>query len=849
MSGSRSLKTILFTDVVASTRRAAELGDRLWSETLAEYRSLLRREIERFGGSEANLSGDGILATFERPAAALRCAWSIHELVRDLGLEVRSGLHAGEVEGSGQELSGIAVHTAVRIADAAEPGEIAASATVRELVAGTGFGFADRGTRTLEGVPDEKSLFALEKLPPGSTSLRTTRWVPELSVRQAKIGAAAIGVLVLLAVGAFIATRGGSDLLSPGPAQAGISPAVAVLPFDVSGPELEDWREGMVTLLSTGLDGAGELRAIDNRTVLAQWDQRVGADTRADRSKALEVARATGARYALLGSAVAVGSELRLVADLYSVEDGRPLGSAQVEGSPDSVLALADRLARESLGVLLEEGEGELPRVDLAALTTRSLPALKAYLAGESAYRVGRIEAATAAFEEAVEADSTFALAWNRLASARGWRLLELGFEPIQEARERAIAHSHRLPERERILVEAEWDMNRGIPSGVEQVREATRRFPDDAEAWYLLGEFYYHHMASLATLDDAEDAFLEAVELDPAFAPYRFHLTEFAFSSPPDSALAAERSADLLRRSPDTRRARSTRLALGLAFGDSVRRAAFLDSLPKLDSEDLGLLTQYLFHPRFSGVQERVLAEIEEKGGTRPLTWTTTLLKRGRLSEALDHVDDPGGPPWFPACLLLGLHSIGVPVPEDVLEEHLALRAADSLPGPRTSCGAVYDWDRGRPDELERAVRIFRSGAEEAYAEGDTLAARRGEAIAGALRAYARWQQGDPAAAVPAFEEALRWMDWEMPLFWLGQIHLERGEPAKAVPYFQALELDPAWRYHLGVAWEEAGEFEKANESYAFVVTHWADADPALRPFVERARQGMIRTGGLRRE
>ncbi|MDX1623268.1 MAG: tetratricopeptide repeat protein [Gemmatimonadota bacterium] len=846
MKSVRSLQTVLFTDVVGSTRHAVELGDRRWREVLADYHEMLNGEIARFGGREENLSGDGVLATFESPGAALRCAWSIHRRIRELDLEVRSGLHAGEVEGRGRELSGIVVHTAVRIADAAEPGEILASSTVCELVAGTGFGFEERGSHALHGVPGERPLFAVVELPGDPVAERTDRRLPYPTARQTKIGGT-IAALALLVAFVLLARRSLFDEPGSGPAGDAASRAIAVLPFDVSGPELEDWREGMVTLLSTGLDGAGELRAIDNRTVLAQWDQRVDADARADRSTALEVARATGARYALLGSAVAVGPELRLVSNLYAVEDGSSLGSVQVEGSPDSVLALADELARGTLEALAREGAGELPRVDLASLTTRSLPALKAFLTGESAYRVGRLEEATEGFEEAVEIDTTFAMAWNRLASAYGW---QTQIQAMRETRERALRHVDRLPERERILVFAEWAMVENVPSAVESAREATRRFPDDAEAWYLLGEFYYHNSATLATMDEAEAAFLRAVELDPTFVPYRYHNLDLAFKSPPDSALAARRVAEIQRESVDSRWVRASEVAFGLAFGDSTRRASVSESLPSLDSSVLGNVPFFLTHPRFVSLRERVLLELERRGISRSVSWVLLNLDRGRLEEALDHIEGTAGSSQgFWGCFLYSLRATGVPVAEDVLEDHLAPGSADSLSGRQTACRALYAYDRGRRVELDRAATSLRRRAERVHVEGDTLQARRFGALAGVLQGYDQWKRGDPAGAVPAFEEATRWMNWRLPLFWLGQIHLETGEPDRAVPYFRIRGLDPVWHYHLGVAYERSGEHTKAHDAYSFLVTHWDEPDPVLQPMVERAREGMNRTGSLRRE
>jgi class 3 adenylate cyclase len=156
----RILATILFTDIVGSTDRAAVLGDQRWRDLLESFYTVVRRELPRFRGVEAGTSGDGVLATFDGPARGIRCASRIADNVRELGLEVRTGLHTGECELIDQSVGGIAVHTAARVANLAQPGEILVSHTVKDLVAGSGIRFESRGTQKLRGVPGEWPLFA-----------------------------------------------------------------------------------------------------------------------------------------------------------------------------------------------------------------------------------------------------------------------------------------------------------------------------------------------------------------------------------------------------------------------------------------------------------------------------------------------------------------------------------------------------------------------------------------------------------------------------------------------------------------------------------------------------------------
>lgn len=160
----RVLATVLFVDIVGSTERAAELGDRRWRDVLEHYWQAVQATVGSFRGRQVDAAGDGILASFDGPARAIRCAEQIRSDVRRLQLEVRAGLHTGEVELMGDDIGGIAVHIGARVASQARPGEILVSSTVKDLVAGSGISFEDRGSHKLKGVPDEWHLFAVRSV-------------------------------------------------------------------------------------------------------------------------------------------------------------------------------------------------------------------------------------------------------------------------------------------------------------------------------------------------------------------------------------------------------------------------------------------------------------------------------------------------------------------------------------------------------------------------------------------------------------------------------------------------------------------------------------------------------------
>jgi class 3 adenylate cyclase len=157
----RVLATVLFTDIVDSTRRAADIGDRDWHALLDAHDAVVRSQLSRFRGREVNTSGDGFLAMFDGPQRAIRCAMAIRDAVQALGIEVRAGLHTGECEVRGDDIGGIAVHIGARVSALAAANDVLVSSTLRDLVIGSGIEFEDRGAHELKGVPGEWRLFAV----------------------------------------------------------------------------------------------------------------------------------------------------------------------------------------------------------------------------------------------------------------------------------------------------------------------------------------------------------------------------------------------------------------------------------------------------------------------------------------------------------------------------------------------------------------------------------------------------------------------------------------------------------------------------------------------------------------
>jgi class 3 adenylate cyclase len=157
----RVLASVLFTDIVASTERASALGDAAWRALLDRHDDAVRRQLDRFHGREVKTTGDGFMATFDGPAKAVSCACAIRDAAHQLGIEVRGGVHTGEIEIRGDDIAGMGVHIAARVAALAEPSSVWVSRTVTDLVIGSGIAFAERGDHTLKGVPGSWALYAV----------------------------------------------------------------------------------------------------------------------------------------------------------------------------------------------------------------------------------------------------------------------------------------------------------------------------------------------------------------------------------------------------------------------------------------------------------------------------------------------------------------------------------------------------------------------------------------------------------------------------------------------------------------------------------------------------------------
>lgn len=647
---------------------------------------------------------------------------------------------------------------------------------------------------------------------------------------------------------------------------ADTGPVIAVLPFRVVGPDASLWREGLVDLLYNDLDGVAGLRAIDPRTIVSRWRAEIGeGEESSDPEQLLQIARDVGATYALLGSMVGSASVVRITAEVNDLRDGS-LQRAQVEGSPDSVLALVDRLGLEILRTGLLPRSETLPDLDLSRITTSSLPALRSYLEGERKYRRSRFREAIGDYTRAVEADSTFAVAYYRISQAYGW------VEPFSprsvEYSSRAEELAHRLPERVQLLLRGRTGLEGFRTWGIDPLEEFTARYPDDVEGWFMLGDVYYHvGDRALYPRERALRAFARALELDPGFGPAYIHLIDDALLRQ-DSAGARELMARHRAIDPDSPHARGLALVYALVWGDRDSRARAYAALDTASADVLVAAisrfhwTGNLYWQQAIAVSNALLAERNPAAAQRfgAMGLVRAYLGQGQVRRARESLagtaamlgSDPQGVYAAQLDLLWFLSGAG---DLEVARRADAVLAAEPSPSGRFYRGAFAAYGE-RWEDAQAEVEALESGARERAAQGDSLAASDTRALAEALRGYVALRREEYAAARQHMEGALPalgdLMVHSLLRFELGRLLLEQGELEGAKRYFESLQFYNQFEgsvihttpseYYLGVIHEALGEMERAKLHYARVVRWWENADHEFRLVWLRGREALER-------
>lgn len=724
------------------------------------------------------------------------------------------------------------------------------------------------------------SITALLQKRTGLSGLPGGRW----SARVFTWGNVMVGGVVAFAVWGVVSA--GLLLLHSDPKPTpGHDPArtLAVLPFTFQGnTDYAYLGEGLVDLLSTKLDGAGELRAVDPRAILSLpgADASVVLGPRQGRHLAEEF----GAGLFILGNIVQVGHRLTISAALYDLASGQdPLAEASETGPTDDVFESVDRLAAQLLSGLATGPAARVQRV--ATVSTASLPALRAYLEGERAYRMGRYRDAVSAFQEAVRIDETYAVAYYRLSVVAEFSTLS---DLAQESAELAFRNADRLSERDRRLLEAFLAWRQGAHAEAERLyRGLVRSYPDEVEAWFELGEVLAHgNPLHGRPFTEAWEPFSTALRLDPRNTAAMYHLARIAS--------VTERWEEL-----DSLAARHNRLNPG---GDRelevLALQAFSRPQPEAQAEvlarlraatDLGVALAgwdvATWTEDAKGARDvlTVLTDVSRPTEVRTLghAWLAQIeLARGRVDASRAHLAEMEALDSVAALeyrAVLAANPLMDPSPDELraLLSRLEALDAGAVP-PSDNPSIVYNvHDRVHPllreyllgvihAHMGDSTRAFEHAARTAdVVVGPAEGSMAGD-LAASIRAQWHWREGRDADALAELDAIRReiWYIGTLSSTFYGQA-LERflraellyrtGQLERAARWFASLsQIAPyelAFRAlafeRLGQIHDELGDTAAAEGFYRKLVSLWADSDARFRPRLEAARSRIDRPGG----
>jgi tetratricopeptide (TPR) repeat protein len=722
-------------------------------------------------------------------------------------------------------------------------------------------------------------LFAQPTLAVPAFSTASTR-------RRLRLAPALIALVVLIGAGALLwLGRGRSGSAGRAPLSAS---AVAVLPFTVHGGDSLGLGEGLVGLLGTKLDGAGDLRTVDPRALLNYAARQGLREPGPDQGKA--VAEHFGAGMFVLGDVLTVGGRLRLTASLY---DSRPSSraSASVEGPTDRVFELVDSLASQ----LVAGWSGQGSRLTaIAAVTTRSLPALKAYLEGESDFRAANFDAAVEAFQRAVKEDSLFALAWYRMSVAAEWLTRS---DIAREGAEHALRLSDRLSEHDRQLLQALVATRRGNYTEAGQLyQKILSIYPNDVEAWVQLGEVQFHY-GPLAghPITESKPTWHRVAELEPGLFQPIVHLVRIAASdkngTEVDSLVRRARALRNANPARDEGSSRSEMLELetlrAFTLGDTAEERRVLGRLQTATDVTAFLsmwgVASFVGNPQGA---ERVGAFIIEPH--RPpwvraagfLVLANLAVAQGQIERARAAIDsatelDPRS--GAEARALLAALPFRQADPAELTSARDGLTRARETAEPPAETAVLAGLHPG----LHRHLRAYLLGLLEARLGNGARAGRYAaelEALpapadAGSLpadlakgiQAEVAARRNRPAGVVAAFSGARRESWYELatnsPFFAQSRerfIQAEalaaQGRDSEAATLYRSLSgqgstselsyLAPA-QLRLGEIAERQGRADSAAEHYSRVLEMWRNADPPLQPLVREARARLAKVRG----
>jgi eukaryotic-like serine/threonine-protein kinase len=661
-------------------------------------------------------------------------------------------------------------------------------------------------------------------------------------------------LLFALLAGVLLVAGGWLVIRRAGPSPPLDPDLVAVTPFDVPDPRLALWREGLVDLLSRSLDGAGPVRAVPPTVVIRRWQGR------ADRPSATALGRRTGAGLVVVGSLIAAGPDsARITATAYDVAADRPLAELELRDAADRMDRVADSL---TVRLLRELGRTRrIAALGSTSLGSSSLPALKAFLQGEQYFRRLMLDSARASDERALAIDADFPLAMWRLSQVLGWTHSAFDTTSLTLAL-RAGDLNRGLGVRDSLLIAADSALS-ALYATVPRLswttlrraqvlgEELTRRYPDDAESWYLLGEARYHWGVPAGyPVAEAVRAFDRAIRCDSSFFPAYIHAIELAFRL--DGLEAGRRYAQqYLAQRPTDEAAAGIRLAdriAGAVLAGRDPRSALQGASPSDLHDAQSLLARASDSAEAAVTVSRALVAAPQVDDPslapveREAWLTLVLLYRGHVREAARYASGNAS--------ILPVHRIEIAL--------MAALPADSvkdafqrilLGGRAPALSSSLPWwlaheDGGALREIvRRGDSLARAGSADVDREMGTYLAR-------SATAYLAVVHHDTTTAIQTLEAL---PDSLCPVCYTGRLLLGRLLAARHEDHKAEALLDQSlidltvpsntlWVLERGRVAERMGDRAKASRSYQYVADVWRNADPELQPYVAEAKEGLAR-------